>query len=381
LTAHLGRKELDEKFKSFGQSIGRQNIDKEQQRLANLMMKKHRIHQLIGSITKDKLTTMAMVGLNYMQSVPQMRKQLANHYFKHFPNEPLTALRKDLEGVLHEQKVTKVGVSPKNPNGANLCYVNSCINLLLCSGKVLNNLTNNQNNELVKLLLSFALGNGTQNATHLRDSVAMKFPQFGNTNQQCPAEFLLSLINSVESLKDLTRLEMMVSYECRVCKVITNSPTTEEFLMLTENIKGDNISEIYLNNRTSYLQKNCHKCRTTLADHKSTQTMIITPKVLLLNLKRFDGMNKFTVVEPCKNLVISPDAKYVLKSVIEHHGDSSGSGHITATLSVGNNWKICNDTLINDCEMPTKGYIFLYELEDVALTNEIEVVIEAPLVR
>jgi hypothetical protein len=287
LTTHLGRKELDERFKSFGKlANGRHTITQEQQRLANFLMKEHPIHQLIESIKKDKLTD--LLNLNYRQSVPKMKKGLANEYFKFFPNEPLTALRKDLEGVQHKQKVTKVGISLKNPNGANLCYVNSCINLLLHSEKVLNNLKNNQNNELVKLLLSFALGNGAQIATHLRDSVAMKSPQFGNTNQQCPAEFLLSLINSVECLKDLTRLEMMVTYECQVCKVITNSPTTEEFLMLTENIKGGNISEIYLNNRTSYLQKNCQVCGTTLADHNSTQTMIITPKVLLLN-----GMSSF----------------------------------------------------------------------------------------
>jgi uncharacterized UBP type Zn finger protein len=212
----------------------------------------------------------------------------------------------------------------------------------------------------------------------------MKFSQFCNTNQQCPADFMLSLIDSVQSLKDLTRLEMLVTYQCQVCQVITNSPTTEVFFMLPESIKGgNNTTEIYFNNRISHLEKDCQACKAKNSNHKQTQTMILRPKVLLLALKRFDNYDNkiFTDVKPCKSLQISHEAKYELKSVIEHHGNTSRSGHITSSLSVSNNWVKCNDTFINDFKMPTQGYIFLYELEEVAQNNEHELVLEAPPVR
>jgi hypothetical protein len=178
---------------------------------------------------------------------------------------------------------------------------------------------------------------------------------------------------------------MLVTYQCKVCQVITNSPTTEVFFMLPESIKGgNNTTEIYFNNRISHLEKDCQACKAKNSNHKQTQTMILRPKVLLLALKRFDNFDNkiFTDVEPCKNLQISSEAKYVLKSVIEHHGNTNRSGHITTTLSVGNTWVKCNDTsIIKDCKMPTQGYIFLYELDDVAQNNEQELVLEAPPVK
>jgi hypothetical protein len=283
LTNGLDRKQLAHRFKLFGDALlSNQNVTHEQKRLSNLLMKQHPIHQFIAKILPDDLKRLVKLGCK--QRVPYMRSLLAKRYFERHPQQPLKALGNDLSELVNTFDNDKVGVAFKNPTGANLCYVNSCSNMLLHSEKVLNCLKGT-NNQIANFLLKFGEGHGIQNATCVRESVAMKFPQFGNSNQQCPAEFLLSLINSVECLKDLTRLEMMVTYECQVCKVITNSPTTEEFLMLTENIKGGNISEIYLNNRTSYLVKNCQECRATLADHKSTQTMIITPKVLLIEVK------------------------------------------------------------------------------------------------
>jgi hypothetical protein len=280
LTKSLNRKQLANRLKLVGNALlSHQTVDQEQKRLSFLLMKRHPIHEFIHKLDTHDLKR--LVKLDNRQGIPYMRCLLARQYFERYPQQPLKALGNDFSNLVNNDKV---GVAFKNPTGANLCYVNSSINMLLHGDKVLNCLKGT-NNHIANFLLKFSEGHGIQDATCLRESVAMKFPQFGNTNQQCPAEFLLSLINSVECLKDLTRLEMMVTYECQVCKVITNSPTTEEFLMLTENIKGGNISEIYLNNRTSYLVKNCQECRATLADHKSTQTMIITPKVLLIEVK------------------------------------------------------------------------------------------------
>jgi hypothetical protein len=217
-TNNMDRNELLKGFQKLGDSLkSREAVTKEQHRLARLLMKNHPIHQFIETISKDKLTY--LLNVSYKQDLPKMRRALALKYFEQHPKCPLKAMLKDL-GTLNKNS-SKVGILFENPKGNNLCYVNSCINALLFSETVLNQLKNGSNSLIVKSLIRLAEGNGTQNAGCFRKSVAEFFPDFNNNNQQDPMEFMYCLINILDCLKNLTRLKMQDTFQCDKCKVIT----------------------------------------------------------------------------------------------------------------------------------------------------------------
>jgi uncharacterized UBP type Zn finger protein len=345
----------------YGDSIGFHAISQERVRLKQVLMKHHPLKNYIESLNRPSLLQLHNgKGDMTKRSQQKVKQLLLGNYFKKYPHQPLTMLMRDLGKETFVSKKYNDGICFENPKGTNLCYVNSCLNALMTSETVLNQLKNGSNSLIARSLIRLAEGNGTQNAGCFRKSVAEFFPDFNNNNQQDPMEFMYCLINILDCLKNLTRLKMQDTFQCDKCKVITIGQTDETFI-LSEFISGNSTTEIFMKNRTEQgFEKECIKCNLKLACHTKTETMIQTPKVLLLSLKRFNfdgfqGNKVFTNVVPDKILKLSDDAEYRLKSVIEHTGKTINSGHYTATLSVDNDWVICNDSVIKATKMPTQG--------------------------
>ena len=91
--------------------------------------------------------------------------------------------------------------------------------------------------------------------------------------------------------------------------------------------------------------------------------------MLILHLKRFTQSSKGATKN--REAVMIPDwlevqqRMYQLTAVVNPIGSSMNSGHYTADVKVGSNWKKCDDTIIRGGRkmnsMSTEAYLMFYE--------------------
>jgi hypothetical protein len=108
------------------------------------MESKHPIHEYVTKLTPADLSRLSNDGSK--RNSQRLRTKVSKLYFKKYPKAPLTSLMRDVEQFGGTRG--RIGISLENLRGTNLCYVNSCINLLLHSDKVLKTLKITQTMQL-----------------------------------------------------------------------------------------------------------------------------------------------------------------------------------------------------------------------------------------
>ena len=203
-----------------------------------------------------------------------------------------------------------------------------------------------------------------QSSLHFKEWIAEKYPEFQSTNFQDPSEFISCLISECQKLTQLTKCEIISSYQCNNCDEVTNDADHDERFrnIIYLKINGNSIAEIILNARTAKdtLLQRCLWCE-NMNHHEITQNWLILPSVLIISLHRHQD-SEFVEVEPSLRLEID-GVFYGLRSVISHHASKS---HITASLynSNTNSWIKCDDKDISVNEKPKKGLVFIYDKID-----------------
>ncbi len=116
---------------------------------------------------------------------------------------------------------------------------------------------------------------------------------------------------------------------------------------------------------------NCKSCgKSTCA--KKTVSMETGPKVLMVQLKRFDAVNRkistmvqFSVYKP----IFVKNRSYSLVSVVNHIGTTIACGHYTAHIKIGTDWYVFNDHLVEKLASPElvvsdNAYILFFQAND-----------------
>ena len=216
---------------------------------------------------------------------------------------------------------------------------------------------------------------------------------FNNILQQDAAEFLQSLIELCDPLKDLCKFDILETFKCKneKCNNVYSTKKSDPTTMLHlfpkgKKFNGNSITEILKNydNKTT-LSKKCSKCNIDTL-HDQTESFESLPEVLFLIADRFTYVGTCN----CPNRICTgncdfrtfkiPDpilpseqinynseklsANYKLTGILTHHGNSVDAGHYVTDISVHQGWKNCNDQRVTNISLPSKfGYIFQYQLD------------------
>ncbi len=91
----------------------------------------------------------------------------------------------------------------------------------------------------------------------------------------------------------------------------------------------------------------CNRCNDKFI-HNCDNNFIITPKILVLVVKRFDSnlRNLTSKLNATIALKVSNHG-YQIKCWIEHHGETINKEHYTAASEYNNRWLQCDDLVIN----------------------------------
>ena len=255
------------------------------------------------------------------------------------------------------------GISFSNPH--NLCYCNASVNGILASRTIFESIQP-EHCACCDILNSkktdFSIH---QSSNLLKQIVASKHPEFDNSDQQDPYEFMSYIINECSVLSQLTQSEIISSYSCQNCFFSRDdSDSNERFKNIIHlNIIGQSITDIVSRAKTNIQNdwKRCLNCN-EICNHVTKQNWLILPSVLIITLERFQ-YSQFAPVKPTINLNIN-EANYKLRAVISHHEYDTSKGHIVAHLFQGNGlWITCDDNSVSDPERkePKDGYVFIYD--------------------
>jgi ubiquitin C-terminal hydrolase len=108
----------------------------------------------------------------------------------------------------------------------------------------------------------------------------------------------------------------------------------------------------------------CERCKNKQKSKKRL-TVKDYPPLLVLHLKRFDGMRKNRSPISIKTIINVNGAKYKLFGLCNHSGTMMG-GHYTATCQrKDGTWVVCNDKVVEQIQsLPDKSqvpYILFFE--------------------
>ena len=166
------------------------------------------------------------------------------------------------------------------------CYCNSCINGLLASKRICQAITA-QHCTICKFLVRIRDSDpaaAAQESTELREWAAVRNSEFRYGRQNDPQEFLQFLIEHCTILHKLTKMEVQIKYECRICHKIT--PRMDERHFLFENITSSSMQEIILETHREFIKKECYFCERSQY-HEKTEKIMVLPEGLIVYLKRF----------------------------------------------------------------------------------------------
>ena len=185
------------------------------------------------------------------------------------------------------------------------------------------------------------------------------FVQFRGKRQQDAHELLVALLGELSNVSAKCAGVLSTSVTCPAC-LVKGEEKEELFTCLSlgmptePNGRSLKLSECLKNTFGEEKMDDdtwtCPSCMVTMKGAEQTTLLKELPGVLVLHLKRFTQSSKGAI----KNgeAVLIPDwmkvqqSMYQLTAVVNHIGSSMNSGHYTADVKVGSNWKKCDDTII-----------------------------------
>ncbi len=211
--------------------------------------------------------------------------------------------------------------------------------------------------KVIKLILTDDYINKTEILSTLKSRLAKMYKLFNNDLQQDAHECLCLIYDTLEIATSIlinSDINVAIFKEyvsglinnyiiCMECKCKTTYNSTMHEIII--NIKG-NIHMAIKDSLDTKISKIYTKCKQSKW-HKLKQTFSPSPpppKILMVNINRFDNNNRKLNNVMCITESINIDSHQAnLKAFIQHY-ETNQNGHYTSTIKKGNTWYNCNDS-------------------------------------
>lgn len=265
------------------------------------------------------------------------------------------------------------------PNIGNTCYVASIVQCLRYCKTFVFQLRDHdtvKDTPLIRTFIELLYASATKSIyTSFVHNLAVSNSEF-RLLKQCDAhELYLFLIDTFytahASYNNMFKGTLKSCIEC--CKCNTQSITENPFISLSLEMGTESIQNIddMVNNFFSVETldgENKYSCETCKEKNVATKQLNISkpPQILVLQLKRFNGIRTKNTAEVEFNKTLQVEGKsYTLFAVCNHSG-GTGAGHYTAACKKRNEtWILCNDSFITDLnKLPHKSsqpYLLFYK--------------------
>ncbi|KAG4073636.1 hypothetical protein HA402_000860 [Bradysia odoriphaga] len=326
-------------------------------------------------------------------------------------NEVLKRQIKQIQSFVNEMaKIgwhrTKWVIGAGINNIGNMCFVNATLQVLFHIPVLVDYMLNNKfhptdcNEEcasemlfckLIQLLHKTRLGEKKIRPHGFMEMIRANTPttvlgvqttMFPAGRQQDASEFMLALINLLNNelqenspFSAIFQMQTNLNVQCTKCGYTSSVIRAEESLHVAL-VNGTKMVKGLLDNHFAMeiCEYMCPKCEVIRDSHR-TCSIIQSPVVLMMVLKRFDGSNakKLSKINVPSSIDMTPytanerNTTYELMGYINHMGQSLEDGHYTASVkSPQNQWILYDDakqpTIITDEESKSDAYILFYTL-------------------
>ena len=177
------------------------------------------------------------------------------------------------------------GIRFENP-WSYICYINSCINILLNCARIRDLIWKNDTNQLLQLLKVFLRSpHEIHSAEDIRRFIGSKEPICNNKRMQDAAEFLEVLIsrNLSMPLHNLFKFQLKTEWKCGSCNYVSSKQEFWTHLRMY-NLTGDSVEELIANNLNDVTiikkrcgNQNCFSNKQNLRDgwmHERTESIV-----------------------------------------------------------------------------------------------------------
>lgn len=263
------------------------------------------------------------------------------------------------------------------PNIGNTCYIASIIQCLRYSKPFVFKFRNHDTQKdtaLIRTFIELLYASATKQIyTSFVSNLAINNQEF-RLLRQCDAhELYLFLIDSIftklNTYDNVFQGKLQSRIECKECgqESITETP----FISLSLEMAADNTCHTITDLLANFFSLetlddkiDCISCKTKRISTKQLNVSE-APKILVIHLKRFNGLMKNTQEIKFSKQMKAFHNMYTLFAACNHSGGTSG-GHYTAACKKRNEtWILCNDNFITDLnKMPTQSalpYILFYQ--------------------
>lgn len=263
------------------------------------------------------------------------------------------------------------------PNLGNTCYLNSILQCLRYSKPFVFLLKEYDAKKETRLMHNFIdlLFSGAPRGTlnSFVHTLAITNNEF-RILRQCDAhELYLYLIDTLYSNKDFKyknvfKGSMQSTVSCNICShhSITQTPFISLSLQMDTN-RIQSVSELigcFCETETLADEIQCDTCNQKQA---STRKIDVCdgPEILVLHLKRFQGLRKNNTPVAIDKQITVAGKKYTLYCMCNHSGSVNGGHYTAACKKRDGSWIMCNDDFITDVNsvpmQSSSPYILFYK--------------------